>query len=883
MNMFYVKLVRRMPSFPYKLITFDVTGTLLKPKAVFKTYADFAKRCDISVEPTALSGGFRSAYKRMDVDHPNFGLESGLGWRAWWMTVVRDTFKSAVSPESFPDMAGRIDSVAEDLIEHYAKGSAWSTEPQSVEALKRLKCTGACLGVISNFDPRLHRILRENNLSQFFNFVLTSYEAKCAKPSVEIFQRAGEIFERLSSERFVGVEALHVGDDYDLDYVAATNAGWCSILLNRHAEVKCADCVVLPTGEMDPTTLGYTVAKVPRREPSFSITERETLCDLVQAHWAVLENKKTDQQSVSEKTARWKLLAEEFNATSCQFRHWQKLKTLWENMKKRAKSALADDLDNQYVTDPEPRDVALEAVAKAMSRLEFVLGNRPTESTTEQIPRSVLMEVDPWDPDDVEAVAIGTYLEIFDGITRDLADNLRIQLLRIKLRGSAKTFLLDNGHLLEGKECYPALRRALVRWYGRDDPEKAAEQLWTMQKSAGETFRQFAERVRHTASRASRVEGIYMDATQTRTWIAARSVKAFLKGIPGQYAGFFVNNPPASLEEAMKKAEQLEDALEPREADRWNVARIQVQDKRCFRCRELGHIASGCPNIPRPPTPPPQRRNAMGSPQKPCSYCGSNVHFPAHYHSGLDLLGLDLLRRIPASIHLDSCEVRMTHPQTGQSVVISDVITGYLSPARPVPMPNREQPMRPRIAVVEGSHAFDTAHLLDPVDMEVSSSDDCPILDPSEEFPTEDLDEPIPDLLGVLQQQLQHLPTTDANYVVHLSRLKPAFERGVPDDACITPPIKPMPDQRPEPVPCSWEMDDLIFEDDDVYPVARFTEVQAPAESMETAPVEIPAENPKILKTENAAENTNSRQLRSLPRQDYRQLHSGKPSKQPKT
>ncbi|KAF6207191.1 hypothetical protein GE061_018431, partial [Apolygus lucorum] len=280
--------------------------------------------------------------------------------------------------------------------------------------------------------------------------------------------------------------------------------------------------------------------------------------------------------------------------------------------------------------DPEPRDVALEAVAKAMSRLEFVLGNRPTESTAEQIPRSVLMEVDPWDPDDVEAVAIGTYLEIFDGITRDLADNLRIQLLRIKLRGSAKTFLLDNGHLLEGKECYPALRRALIRWYGRDDPEKAAEQLWTMQKSAGETFRQFAERVRHTASRASRVEGVYMDATQTRTWIAARSVKAFLKGIPGQYAGFFVNNPPASLEEAMKKAEQLEDALEPREADRWNVARIQVQDKRCFRCRELGHIASGCPNIPRPPTPPPQRRNAMGSPQKPCSYCGSNVHFPAH-------------------------------------------------------------------------------------------------------------------------------------------------------------------------------------------------------------------------------------------------------------
>ncbi|KAF6207964.1 hypothetical protein GE061_016413 [Apolygus lucorum] len=274
-------------------------------------------------------------------------------------------------------------------------------------------------------------------------------------------------------------------------------------------------------------------------------------------------------------------------------------------------------------------DRALDAVAKAMNRLELALSDKPTEPLAEQIPRSVLMEIDPWDPDEIEAVSIGTYFDIFDGITKDLADNLRVQLLRIKLRGTAKTFLLDNGHLLEGEKPYQGLRRALLRWYGRDDPEKAAERLWTIQKSAGETFRQFAERVQHTATQASRADGMLMDATQKRTWIAGRSVKAFLKGLPGMYAGYFVNNPPASLEEAMKKAEQLEDALEPRSSDPWNVARIQVQDKRCYRCQELGHIASGCPNIPRPPSPPPIRRKAMGLPHKPCLFCGSMTHFPA--------------------------------------------------------------------------------------------------------------------------------------------------------------------------------------------------------------------------------------------------------------
>ncbi|KAF6216484.1 hypothetical protein GE061_000826 [Apolygus lucorum] len=467
--------------------------------------------------------------------------------------------------------------------------------------------------------------------------------------------------------------------------------------------------------------------------------------------------------------------------------------------------------------------------------------------------------------------------------------------------------------------------------------------------------------------------------------------------MPGQYAGFFVNNPPASLEEALKKAEQLEDALEPREADHWNVARIQTQDKRCFRCRELGHIASGCPNIPQPPTPPPQRRNAMGSPQKPCLYCGGRTHFPAHClknpknfpceycglyghkesdcrvksshyadesmcdycgyyghleaeypqktetcikmeanhrpeprmvlaltseayepnpqqavslraekktadapststprteepdicvpavdspfkqtmrirlslsghervmivdtgaqisvmthpvpdvpivptqilawgadgqpmpflgqqhvevaigpiklkhafrifardHAGLDLLGLDLLRRIPASIHLDNCEVRMKHPKTGQSVVISEVITGYLAPARPVPMPDVAQPMRPRVAVVGSSDAFDPSHLLESADVDVLTSDDCPILDPSEEFPTEDLDEPIPDLL------------------------------------------------------------------------------EESKELMETSPVTMP-EAEKFTETKTAEETATPRQLRKLPRKDYRQLHTGKSSK----
>ncbi|KAF6201335.1 hypothetical protein GE061_005783 [Apolygus lucorum] len=468
-------------------------------------------------------------------------------------------------------------------------------------------------------------------------------------------------------------------------------------------------------------------------------------------------------------------------------------------------------------------DRALDAVAKAMNRLELALSDKPTEPLAEQIPRSVLMEIDPWDPDEIEAVSIGTYFDIFDGITKDLADNLRVQLLRIKLRGTAKTFLLDNGHLLEGDKPYQGLRRALLRWYGRDDPEKAAERLWTIQKSAGETFRQFAERVQHTATQASRADGMLMDATQKRTWIAARSVKAFLKGLPGTYAGYFVNNPPASLEEAMKKAEQLEDALEPRSSDPWNVARIQVQDKRCFRCQELGHIASGCPNIPRPPSPPPIRRKAMGMPHKPCLFCGSMTHFPASC--------LKNPKNYPCEFcglygHKDSeCRVK-TRQYSDEPMCDYCGYYGHLEvecPQKTESYMQLEASKRPEprkvLALTSTSH------------------------------------EPNPHQAVALRTEPKNVETPSTSTPL-----------------------------RPEPVPCNMEIDDLIPDDEDTYPVARFVEVQQSKESPE--PEDPVKESPpdEVLPEEESQKTAvvAHRQLRRLPKKDYQQLHSGRPSKQPK-
>lgn len=82
--------------------------------------------------------------------------------------------------------------------------------------LHLLKQKGKRLGVISNMDPRLNNILQEAGLMHNFEFILTSYKAKCSKPQAEIFKLA---LENYSKECTKPSESCHIGDSYNEDYL----------------------------------------------------------------------------------------------------------------------------------------------------------------------------------------------------------------------------------------------------------------------------------------------------------------------------------------------------------------------------------------------------------------------------------------------------------------------------------------------------------------------------------------------------------------------------------------------------------------------------------------------------------------------------------------
>ena len=77
-----------------------------------------------------------------------------------------------------------------------------------------LRAKGYALAVVSNFDRRLHAVLDDLRLSEFFEAIIISSEVGADKPDPRIFEHA---------LRRLGVtagETWHVGDDPKRDWGA---------------------------------------------------------------------------------------------------------------------------------------------------------------------------------------------------------------------------------------------------------------------------------------------------------------------------------------------------------------------------------------------------------------------------------------------------------------------------------------------------------------------------------------------------------------------------------------------------------------------------------------------------------------------------------------
>ena len=205
-----------------KAIFFDAVGTLFRlTKTVGDHYAYVGGEVGLDLDAQTLESAFRAAWKQMPeraaIDEPRENDDKG-----WWRELVDLVLDQVVPSLSELDR----DNFFEIAYEHFAEAGVWELYPEVPDVLQEL-APQFQLGVISNFDGRLRFIVEHLGISKYFVHVFVSSELGADKPDPEIYGRALRLMNLKPSE------VLHVGDDAERDWEAATAAGLSVFRLDR--------------------------------------------------------------------------------------------------------------------------------------------------------------------------------------------------------------------------------------------------------------------------------------------------------------------------------------------------------------------------------------------------------------------------------------------------------------------------------------------------------------------------------------------------------------------------------------------------------------------------------------------------------------------------
>ena len=205
-----------------KAIFFDAARTLFYlPRGVGYHYALVASELGLKWDSAELDRAFHNAWNAMPARDPVDGPRENDD-KDWWRQLVDLVLDEVASSMNELDR----DNFFEIAYEHFAEAGVWELYPEVPEVLEKLSPRFQ-LAVISNFDGRLRMILEQLGVSKFFKHVFISSELGADKPNSEIFRRALDVIQLEPNE------VLHVGDDPERDWKAATAAGLSIFQLDR--------------------------------------------------------------------------------------------------------------------------------------------------------------------------------------------------------------------------------------------------------------------------------------------------------------------------------------------------------------------------------------------------------------------------------------------------------------------------------------------------------------------------------------------------------------------------------------------------------------------------------------------------------------------------
>jgi len=225
-----------------RAISMDVTGTMVQFSGrVEDHYAGAAKWCGVELtqsEVDSIPRSFSQAYKETCVAHPCFGNDS-MSAKQWWRHCVIRCLELS-GAKMTRDQEERVFQRVYSIFGSHATYAAF---PDARPFLKWAHRRGIICGVVSNADERYgDSILPMLDLADKLSFMVFSKEVGVEKPSRQIYEAAVHAAEPwlMRSARWgpdaaplIPSEVLHIGNDFEKDYLGAKEAGFQAVLIDR--------------------------------------------------------------------------------------------------------------------------------------------------------------------------------------------------------------------------------------------------------------------------------------------------------------------------------------------------------------------------------------------------------------------------------------------------------------------------------------------------------------------------------------------------------------------------------------------------------------------------------------------------------------------------
>lgn len=140
----------------------------------------------------------------------------------WWRELIQhylDFFAIDYKKVAFDPLFDLIYTKFEDI-------SIWQYDP-GIEYLHKTMSDNNCdIGMISNWDSRLKKLLFSLGLNEYFKFIIISAEVGFEKPSPVIFNEAKRLTQMATG-------LIYAGDKPELDYYPPQSLGWEAYLVGN--------------------------------------------------------------------------------------------------------------------------------------------------------------------------------------------------------------------------------------------------------------------------------------------------------------------------------------------------------------------------------------------------------------------------------------------------------------------------------------------------------------------------------------------------------------------------------------------------------------------------------------------------------------------------